>query len=447
MGDMLSLILHVLPFTWNLVCPFTNSFCLLAMASIVDSEAQFELRMEQVRLPAALRLALKNSGVCTISALAYAYGQPGQQIALDDFQAWVRQLDPGATIGGVSALKRLLFESQTQLLAILKEQITNPEPSAARKVPQAERDARLTNLKARLNGVLIEGHSEPSYSLLDLATQLFDQNILRFIPLEKCFSRLTELSFSNKSQTKLLEVEASKVVLKEKDAEFESAVQSSYQALKAFKRRGLALEFAGVMSYTAHDRYVQMLFSHLNREPPVGYNRVSVSQLLSADKAAWCFLIEKNLKPRPDAAGVMPLNTGLEEALKSYEVSFTLLPMISKAQPKAAQPSHGSKITAVPAQHNSKGQRKGSFRSKPYGAKGKGKNKSKFEPRIPQQIREGWRYSLHARWRPNLFRLLTEALQRASHRWTLSEGVSCLLLVLRSTLHVGPQEIVTSLHR
>jgi hypothetical protein len=388
MGDMLSLILHVLPFTWNLVCPFTNSFCLLAMASIVDSEAQFELRMEQVRLPAALRLALKNSGVCTISALAYAYGQPGQQIALDDFQAWVRQLDPGATIGGVSALKRLLFESQTQLLAILKEQITNPEPSAARKVPQAERDARLTNLKARLNGVLIEGHSEPSYSLLDLATQLFDQNILRFIPLEKCFSRLTELSFSNKSQTKLLEVEASKVVLKEKDAEFESAVQSSYQALEAFKRRGLALEFAGVMSYTAHDRYVQMLFSHLNREPPVGYNRVSVSQLLSADKAAWCFLIEKNLKPRPDAAGVMPLNTGLEEALKSYEVSFTLLPMISKAQPKAAQPSHGSKITAVPAQHNSKGQRKGSFRSKPYGAKGKGKNKSKFEPRIPQQIRE-----------------------------------------------------------
>lgn len=231
-----------------------------AMASIVDSEAQFDLRMEQVRLPAALRLALKNAGVCTISALAYAYGQPGQQIAIDDFQAWVRQLDPGVTIGAVSALKRLLFESQTQLLAVLKEQITNPEPSAARKVPQAERDARLTNLKTHLNGVLIEGHREPRHSLLDLATQLFDQNILRFIPLEKCFSRLTELSFSNKNQTKLLEVEASKVVLKDKDADYESAVQSSYQALEAFKRRGLALEFAGVMSFTAHDRYVQMCY-------------------------------------------------------------------------------------------------------------------------------------------------------------------------------------------
>ena len=105
------------------------------MTSIVDSEAQFDLCMEQVRLPVILRQALKNSGVNTISALAYSYGQPGQQIVPEDFQAWVRQLDPSATIGGVSALKRLLFESQTQLLAILEEQITNPEPTAARKVP------------------------------------------------------------------------------------------------------------------------------------------------------------------------------------------------------------------------------------------------------------------------------------------------------------------------
>jgi len=357
------------------------------MTSIVDSEAQFDLRMEQVRLPVVLRQALKNSGVNTISALAYSYGQPGQQIVPEDFQAWVRQLDPSATIGGVSALKRLFFESQTQLLAILKEQITNPEPTAARKVPHAERDARMTNLKARLNGVLIEEHCEPSHSLLDLATQLYDQNILRFIPLEKCFSRLTELSFSNKAQTKLLEIESSKVVIKEKDADFESAVQFSYQALEAFKRRGLALEFAGVMSYTAHDQYVQMLFSHLNREPPVGYNRVSVSQLLSADKAAWSSLIEKNLKPRPDAAGVLPLNASLEDALKAYEVSFTLLPMVSKAQPKAspAPPQSTRPPAAAPF---SKGHHKGQFRPKPYGTKGKGKSKSKFEQRIPQQIRD-----------------------------------------------------------
>ena len=112
----------------------------------------------------------------------------------DEFAAWVRQIEPGATIGAVSSPKRLLFESQTQLLAMFKEQITNPEPTVARKVPQAEREARLANLRNRLVGVLIEGHAEPCHALLDAATQLYDQNILRYIPLEKCFSCLTELS-------------------------------------------------------------------------------------------------------------------------------------------------------------------------------------------------------------------------------------------------------------
>ena len=120
------------------------------MTSIVDSEAQFDLRMDQVRLPEQLQRALRTAGVCTISALAYAHGQPGQPIVAEDFQAWVRTLDPGATIGGVASLKRLLFESQTQLLAILKEQVPNPEPTVARKVPPAERESRLANLKTVL---------------------------------------------------------------------------------------------------------------------------------------------------------------------------------------------------------------------------------------------------------------------------------------------------------
>lgn len=355
------------------------------MASIVDPEAQFDLRLDQVKVPEQLQRALKLAGVNTISSLAYAHGQPGQPIVAADFEAWVRQLEPAATVGCVASLKRLLFESQTQLLAILKEQVMNPEPSVARKVPPAERETRLANLKGRLVGVLVEGHSEPSHSLLDAATQLYDQNVLRFIPLEKCYSRLTELSFTNKPRSKLLEVESSKVVIRDKDAEFESSVQSSYQALEAFKRRGLALDFANVMSFTCHDKYVQLLFAHLNREPPAGYHRCSVSQLLAADKAAWCNLIEKNVKPRPDAAGVLALDSKLEEALKSYEVSFTLLPMVSKPAAKSAPvPSQPAAKPSNP--FTAKGGKKGQNRFRPYG-KGKGKSKTKYETRVPNEIR------------------------------------------------------------
>lgn len=253
-------------------------------------------------------------------------------------------------------------------------------------MPQAEREARLANLRTRLAGVLIEGHTEPSHALLDQASQMYDQNILRYIPLEKCYSRLTELSVSTKAPAKLLEVEASKIVVKDKELDHEATVQSSYQALEAFKRRGLALDFAGVMSFSKHDRYVQLLFNHLNREPPSGYQRCSVSQLLAADRAAWCNLIEINTKPRPDAAGVFALDTKLEEALKSYEVSFTLLPAVSKQVAKA--PATPAAPAGKPAAAASKGARKGSHRFRPYQSKGKGKGKSKFDQRVPREIRD-----------------------------------------------------------
>eukprot|EP00435_Cladocopium_sp_Y103_P070278 s38_g35.t1 len=357
------------------------------MTSIVDSEAQFDQRLEQVRVPGLLQRALKNAGITTISTLAYSFGQPGQPIPSEDFTTWVRSLEPTASVGAVSSLKRLLFESQTQLLADLKDKIVNPEPSVARRVPAAERDARLVNLRRRLAGVLIEGHSEPSHALLDLATQLYDQNVLRYIPLEKCYSRLTELSFTSKPQSKLLEIESSKVVVRDRDAEHETSIQSSYQALEAFKRRGLALDFAGVMLFTKHDRYVQQLFSHLNRDPPAGYNRCSISQLIAADKAAWSTLIEKNVKPRPDAAGVLELDTKLEEALKSYEVSFTLLPLISKQPTKT--PSTPSAPSRTAASTSSKGGKKGGQRYTPYHGKGKAKGKNKGgDQRVPKDIRD-----------------------------------------------------------
>ena len=71
------------------------------MTSIVDSEAQFDLRLEQVGVPVALKAAVKAAGINSIAALAYSHGQPGQPINNEAFGAWVRNLDPTATVGGV----------------------------------------------------------------------------------------------------------------------------------------------------------------------------------------------------------------------------------------------------------------------------------------------------------------------------------------------------------
>ena len=86
-------------------------------------------------------------------------------------------------------------------------------------------------------------------------------------------------------------------------------MQSSYQLVEALRRRGLALQFANVMTFREHEKYVQVLFAHLNREPPPNFSRTSASQLIAADKAAWAKVIEQNHKPRPAADGSLALDT------------------------------------------------------------------------------------------------------------------------------------------
>lgn len=349
--------------------------------AVVDSAATLAVRCDECGMPDNVKQALKDASINTISQLAYAFGQPGQPIDSVEFKKWAEDLIPGISIGGLASLKRLLFESQTQMLALLKESVLNPEPSTARKVPQPEREARLTALRNRLSGVLIEGHSEPCHSMLDFFVQVYETNTVRFLPLEKCYSRLVELTNSAKPQAKMLELEATKLVVREKD-EAEYAVQSSYQMLEALKRRGLSLEFAGVMSFRAHEMYISALFSHMNRDPPPGFARTSVAQLIAADKAAWTRVIEIGVKPRQEKDGAYPLDDALMRALESYQVSFVLLPLPAKQQGKghpAATADHKRPTAA-----RSKGNRKGSFRMAPYGQKG---GQGKSTQRVPAEIR------------------------------------------------------------
>ncbi|CAK8987291.1 unnamed protein product, partial [Durusdinium trenchii] len=274
-----------------------------AMASILDSEAQFDLRSNECKV-----------------------------IDQQEFTAWVRTLEPHATLGGIASLRRLTFESQTQLLALLKEQVTAPE-AMPRKVPQAEREARLALVQGRLNGVSIEGVMEPGHALLDAVVHMVEKNQFKYLSPDRCISRVHELT-NQKTPDRILEIEANKIVVKNQDEGLEVAAHSSLQILEALKRRGIALEFGDCMDYNKREKYLQTLFQHLHREPPPGFQRCTVSQLVAADKEAWKRVIELNVKPRRAEDGSRPLDTQLLQALTSYEVSFTLIPLPSKPKPE-----------------------------------------------------------------------------------------------------------------
>ena len=62
---------------------------------------------------------------------------------------------------------------------------------------------------------------------------------------------------------------------------------------QAYTRRGLALEVADVMTFTVHEKLVDKLFQEYQREPPAGYNQVTLGQLTAADRRAWKMMSEE----------------------------------------------------------------------------------------------------------------------------------------------------------
>ncbi|CAE7902441.1 unnamed protein product [Symbiodinium necroappetens] len=74
------------------------------------------------------------------------------------------------------------------------------------------------------------------------------------------------------------------------------------QALEALRRRGIAMTFAGSVSYP-------------------GMARITVSQIVAADKQVFVRLIEAGIRPKRGDDKSFPMDAALMAALESYEVS------------------------------------------------------------------------------------------------------------------------------
>ena len=344
------------------------------MASLLDSEAQFRQRAKECRLSDAVLGDLNRLGLTSFGLLAYSFGQPGQNIADDAFNTWLRQdVNPGITLADSAALKRLLFESHTLVMASLKEQAIAPDAAATKKVPPTERESKMQHVKNTLAGLLIEGPLDPGHSLLDACAQMHFANEIKYLAPERCVSRMHEITHQ-KSPAKQIEIDADRLIVKERSEVPDEAAHSALQVKEALERRGIGLVFADMVTYTAYSKYLTALFAHMHRDPLPGYARTSVSQIISADKAVWAKLLEDGIKPRRDPAGILPIDLHLMKALESYSVSFTLLPLPQQKKSVPSTPSPKPKATVKSPLFNKASKGKG---------KSKGSNKG---PRVPYQI-------------------------------------------------------------
>jgi hypothetical protein len=276
-----------------------------------------------------------------------------------------------------AVLKRLVFEGHTLVLGQLRELVTDPNAAQTRKLPAVEREHRMQQLRQRLVGVVLERQLEPSHELLEAMMQQKESNQLNFVQLERCTSREWEITMGkNKKQITL---DAEKLVIREKADTPDQFYSSELQAFEALRRRGVALAFADMMSWEAHERYLQQLTSHLRTEPPPNFMRPSLPQVLKADRQVFLYLIRTGVDLKRQVNNTLELDEKIFVALQAYEVGFHLLPLLKSGQ-KADAPS-----AAAPPSHSNyqggKGAQWPSNRSQPCkgkggGAHGKGKGKS-----------------------------------------------------------------------
>ncbi len=357
---------------------FVHRLSKKAMSILVDSQAQFDSRAGEIGVPNAVLVAFRNNGLDTMSKMAYWVGQPGSPL---DEAALIRELQnitgSRPSLGEVASVKRLVFESQAFTLQVLKSAIEAPGSDSAtpKKIPPAEKDARLASLKAKVTGLLIEGVNEPAISLFEQTMHQYENRAIKHIPPEKAISR--EFEIMNAKVGKQLVIEGGGVVIRDSTSIPDSTVNSSLSVQQAFVRRALAYEFADLISFEASQCYLDALFRHLSREPPPGYRCATLSQVLSADKAVFGKLAELGTNVRKDAAGIRPLDQKLKDALESYEVSFYLMPMVEKPRPSPIE-------RPQPYYYDNPGQKgKGKGKGK------KGKKQSHTATWVPPMLRGG----------------------------------------------------------
>lgn len=343
------------------------------MTSIIDSNAHFRSRLQEIGLTAATVTAVENHGVSTLSQLAFSVGQPGQPIADASIDAFLQAaLGRAPTVRESASLKRAVFESQTYLIASLRQSVERPE-DAPKKVSFAERATRLQALRAALPGISIEGEHDPAHVLLDRVCNMYDNNTLRYLDPATCVSRSHEIQGTTKNRE--LTFEKGSIVMRPAEDKLSSPTDSEIKVHYAFVRRGLALQFGRLMSYNQHSQWESFLFSAMHREPPPGYARPALAQLLQCDRAAWVHLGTHLADIRQAGDGTYPLGAALLALRHDPNVTLHLAPL---AKPVAQSTSTSSSWRPQPYQGS---------QSRPKG-KGKGKKGGgKSMPPVPAELR------------------------------------------------------------
>ncbi|CAE7217478.1 unnamed protein product [Symbiodinium sp. CCMP2456] len=271
--------------------------------SLTRSEAAFKARASEVGLTADEVKKLFDHGVTCMAKLAFAACPPGQN-PTDD------QVNPlfggGLSIGSLASAKELIFESQTLVVAELKNRVEKGDEAASASMAAAERDTRIAEQRKRSTGLTRTGDEECSYESYNLVHTMIQQNTVLYHHPERFATRQFELQQRRPRKELTLDAKSG-VVVRDKALELRCETHTELELTQAFRRRALAYDLTGACSYSVMNAYHHYLIQRLQETPPPNYMRITSTQVLRADRAAFTRIAEQVKSVRREADGTLPL--------------------------------------------------------------------------------------------------------------------------------------------
>ena len=159
--------------------------------SLADSGAAFEQHCRKIS-PDGHLYGLLTGRTYQISVHWLLQCTPQSPPTDDQFKEFATGInnDTEMTFGELARLRRLHFEASAIVMAELKSKATETTGDGGRKLPVAEKNARLLEQEGRFPGLRIRGEMQPSFALIDLAAQMKETNCVTWIPPSKCSKRI-----------------------------------------------------------------------------------------------------------------------------------------------------------------------------------------------------------------------------------------------------------------
>jgi hypothetical protein len=343
----------------------------------VESEAAFASRALSIGVELDVLEAIKIGGLDTFGKFAYSCAYtPGSSDEKPFKDLLVTVLGREPTVKELAVLRRLYFESHALSVADLRTRVEAREDDQPKKMAAPERTARLEAQRLALVGINISGHNEPANCLVDRCVQQLEDGQLRHIPLNECPSRMHEV-LNQKKEPSITFDSGGSIRISRKEAEIKTDTSSELKIQQAMLRRSLAYDQAGLISFTTLSSWSTKLFDLLSVDPPTGYKRISMEQLLNADKELFMKtseVVRANLTAAPGAP--KPVDAAMMRLMDDPKVQYLLLPLPSLSGTSSSHTAGTAPATNRAAPYVTPPKPKG-------GGKDKGKDKGKGVPSIP----------------------------------------------------------------